>query len=89
MTTPLGLARQLRLAFPEFAEVRIVREGPFLLRAYCALSDPGCPVPVLRLNEWSKAHKMAGTLLSLEQVTMIPADLTMRKHCSGALEFLA
>lgn len=75
MTTPLGLARQLRLAFPEFAEVRLVREGPWLLRGYCALSDPRSSVPVNRLEEWIKAHKMAHTQLSLEQVATIPVDL--------------
>jgi hypothetical protein len=75
MSTPLGLARELRLSFPEFLEVRVVREGPYRLRAYCAISDPAHQVPGERLVEWARSHVVAGAQLEVDQVQLMPQDL--------------
>lgn len=75
MATPLGLATQLRLSFSEFVEVRIVREGPGQLRAYCALTKGIARVASDRLAVWSADHVGVGVTLLVDQVEFMPQDL--------------
>lgn len=75
MTTPLGLARQLRLSFAEFIEVKIVRDEPYTLRAYCALAKHDRLVSDERLNIWRRDHIACGSVLLIEQSTTIPPSL--------------
>jgi hypothetical protein len=75
MTTPLGLARQLRLSFPAFVEVRVVRDGAYLLRAYCAISSPHDRVSDEQLKQWKHRYTVAGTVVTIEQVAAIPSPL--------------
>lgn len=75
MSTPLGLARQLRLSFPEFIDVSIVREGPGRLHAYCAVTPGLVHVPADRLRRWVDENRVMGVALQIEQVATIPAGL--------------
>ena len=74
MSTPLRLARDLRLAFPQFRDVRIVREEPYQLRAYCVIS-PGSPAPELEVHKWIQANHSMGTMFVAEQVPGLPPGL--------------
>jgi len=75
VTTPLGLARHLRLSFPEFIDVSVVREGPGQLHAYCAVTPGVDQVPEERLQKWRRANLGLGVKLAIDQVTTIPAGL--------------
>jgi hypothetical protein len=74
MSTPLRLARDLRLAFPQFHDVRIVRERPWVLRAYCVIT-PGREAPAADVEQWVQRHHMATTMFHVEQVTALPPEL--------------
>jgi hypothetical protein len=74
MPTPLRLARDLRLAFPQFLDVRIVREKPYQLRAYC-VSSPGSPAPENEVHKWIQENHTAGTMFVAEQVAALPPEL--------------
>lgn len=75
MTTPLALVRRLRDSFPKFVEVRIVREGPGSLRAYCAIADESQRVPADMIAKWSHENVPLGTWLEVEQVSQMPTEL--------------
>src|SRR6476646_9371360 len=75
MSTPLRLTRQMRLSFPEFVEVLIVREGPRQLHAYCAVTPGVAHVAADRLQQWSDENRVLGVGLKIEQVAVLPSGL--------------
>lgn len=74
MTTPLQLARSLRTSFPRFIEVRVVRDGPGKLRAYCAITDESARIDAEALASWSTKHIALGLSIAFEQVLQLPPD---------------
>jgi hypothetical protein len=75
MSTPLGLVKRMKLAFPEFVDIRIVREGPYRLRTFCELATNAAPVAQPRLDEWMNRNRVAGSVVAVDQVVVMPEEL--------------